>query len=129
MKNEKQLNNKMMVSKAYLIPGMKRDIDEVVSDVFGIDRKLLKERTRKREVIDAKYAAIWWTRNNTKLSLNAIGMNYNIDHCTVLHACSQAENWMKTDRFWRKNMNRVLELMAPTRNELILNAINDEKEN
>lgn len=108
-----------MVSKAYLIPGLKREIDEVVADVFCIDRRLLKERTRRREVVDAKYAAIWWTRHNTKLSLNAIGMNYNIDHCTVIHACGQAENWMKTDRFFRANMEKVVELMNPEKKEYV----------
>jgi len=101
-----------MLSKAYMIPGLKREIREVVSDVFSVPIEMLAAKTRRREVVDARYAAIWWTRRNTKDSLICIGDRYGIDHCTVLHACGQAENWMKTDKYYRAKVNEVLRLMG-----------------
>lgn len=101
-----------MVSKAYMIPGMKREIREVVSDVFGVPIEMLSAKTRRREVVDARYAAIWWTRKNTKDTLMLIGERYGIDHCTVMHACGQAETWMKTDKYFRAKLDEVVRLMG-----------------
>ena len=100
-----------MVSKAYMIPGMKREIREVVADVFGVPQEKLSAKTRKREVVDARYAAIWWTRRNTKNTLAIIGSRYGIKHSTVLRACREAENWMQTDKYFKVKVNEMVRLM------------------
>ncbi len=74
-------------------------IQKVVCDYFELPLELLKSKTRKREVVQARQLAMYFSKNMTKSSLSAIGAHCGgKDHATVLHACRTVNNLMETDK-------------------------------
>ena len=78
-------------------------IQKVVCDYFDLPIELLKSRTRKREVVQARQIAMYFAKKMTKSSLANIGMHCGgKDHATVLHACRTVNNLNETDKTFRK---------------------------
>lgn len=74
-------------------------IQKVVCDYFELPLDLLKSKTRKREVVQARQLAMYFSKNLTKSSLSNIGIHCGgKDHATVLHACRTVNNLMETDK-------------------------------
>lgn len=74
-------------------------IQKVVCDYFELPLETLKSKTRKREVVQARQLAMYFSKNMTKSSLSAIGAHCGgKDHATVLHACRTVNNLMETDK-------------------------------
>ena len=74
-------------------------IQKVVCDYFQLPIDVMKSKTRKREVVQARQIAMYFSKNLTKASLASIGMHCGgKDHATVLHACRTVNNLMETDK-------------------------------
>ena len=74
-------------------------IQKVVCDYFDIPIELLKSKTRKREIVQARQIAMFFAKKMTKSSLANIGMHCGgKDHATVLHACKTVNNLVDTDK-------------------------------
>ncbi len=77
-------------------------IQKVVSDYFNINMDQLHTKTRKREIVQARQIAMYFSKNLTKSSLASIGSQIgNKDHATVLHACKTVNNLIETDKQFR----------------------------
>lgn len=77
-------------------------IQKVVCDYFDMGIDQLKSKTRKREVVQARQIAMYFSKQMTKSSLATIGMHCGgKDHATVLHACKTVNNLMDTDKRFR----------------------------
>lgn len=77
-------------------------IQKVVCDYFDLPIELLKSKTRKREVVQARQIAMYFSKKLTKSSLANIGAHCGgKDHATVLHACKTVNNLMDTDKTFR----------------------------
>ena len=62
-------------------------IQKIVCDYFGIPVDRISSKTRKREVVQARQLAMYFSKKLTKSSLASIGLQCgNKDHATVLHA-------------------------------------------
>ncbi len=96
---------KEMIDK--LIKNTKREvsidyIQKVVCNYFDIGVELIQSKTRKREIVQARQVAMYFSKNLTKSSLATIGSQIGgKDHATVLHACKTVNNLMDTDRQFR----------------------------
>jgi chromosomal replication initiator protein len=74
-------------------------IQKVVCDYFELPLELLKSKTRKREVVQARQIAMYFAKSMTKSSLANIGLHCGgKDHATVLHACRTVNNLIDTDK-------------------------------
>ena len=74
-------------------------IQKIVCDYFELPLETLKSKTRKREVVQARQLAMYFSKSLTKSSLSAIGAHCGgKDHATVLHACRTVNNLMETDK-------------------------------
>ncbi len=74
-------------------------IQKVVCDYFNLNVEKLHSKTRKREVVQARQIAMYFSKNLTSSSLSAIGAAIGgKDHATVLYACKQVNNFVETDR-------------------------------
>ncbi|MFN5223576.1 MAG: chromosomal replication initiator protein DnaA [Bacteroidota bacterium] len=74
-------------------------IQKVVCDYFDLPLDVLKSKTRKREVVQARQLAMYFSKSMTKSSLSNIGTHCGgKDHATVLHACRTVNNLMETDK-------------------------------
>ena len=78
-------------------------IINVVCDRLNISREQFAETTRKREIVQARQLAMYFSKKYTKTSLTIIGKKCgNKDHATVLHACKTVENLIETDKKFKK---------------------------
>ena len=74
-------------------------IQKVVCDYFDIPVEIMKSKTRKREIVQARQLAMYFSKQLTKSSLAHIGKHCgNKDHATVLHACKTVNNLADTDK-------------------------------
>jgi chromosomal replication initiator protein len=74
-------------------------IQKVVCDYFNLPMEILKSKTRKREVVQARQISMFFAKKMTKSSLASIGAHCGgKDHATVLHACRTVMNLADTDK-------------------------------
>ena len=74
-------------------------IQKVVCDYFDLAIEILKSKTRKREVVQARQISMYFSKKMTKSSLASIGAHCGgKDHATVLHACRTVSNLSETDK-------------------------------
>jgi chromosomal replication initiator protein len=77
-------------------------IQKIICDYFDMPIDLLKSKTRKREIVQARQLAMYFSKQLTKNSLASIGAQCgNKDHATVLHACRTVNNLTETDKRFR----------------------------
>ena len=83
-------------------------IQKIVCDYFDLPIELLKSKTRKREIVQARQIAMFFSKQMTKSSLANIGLQSGgRDHATVLHACKTVTNLVDTDKRFK---NYVVEI-------------------
>ena len=74
-------------------------IQKVVCEYFDIPIEIMKSKTRKREIVQCRQLAMYFSKQMTKNSLAMIGKHCgNKDHATVLHACKTVNNLADTDK-------------------------------
>ncbi|MFN3596193.1 MAG: chromosomal replication initiator protein DnaA [Rubricoccaceae bacterium] len=79
------------------------DIQRVVCDYLQISEDLVRARTRKREVVQARQIAMWFAKQLTTQSLKSIGLHFGgRDHSTVIHAIQSVEDQLETDPAFRE---------------------------
>ena len=73
-------------------------IQKTVCEYFDVPVDKLKEKTRKRQVVQARQLSMFLAKSFTKNSLKVIGRHFGgRDHSTVIHALEMVEDLMKTD--------------------------------
>ena len=83
-------------------------IQKVVSDYFNIPIDMINSKTRKREIVQARQIAMYFSKKFTKSSLATIGIHCgNKDHATVLHACRTVNNLIDTDKQFRVYVDEI----------------------
>ncbi|MCF8379186.1 MAG: chromosomal replication initiator protein DnaA [Bacteroidales bacterium] len=83
-------------------------IQKVVSDYFGLPLEAIHSKTRKREIVQARQLAMYFSKKLTKASLATIGLHCgNKDHATVLHACRTVNNLIETDKQFRNYVEEL----------------------
>ncbi len=83
-------------------------IQKVVCDYFNLSPDMLQSKTRKREIVQARQIAMFFSKNLTKSSLASIGAQIGgKDHATVLHACKTVNNLMDTDKRFKTQIDAI----------------------
>jgi chromosomal replication initiator protein len=83
-------------------------IQKIVCDYFGIAVDSINSKTRKRDIVQARQLAMYFSKKHTKSSLAAIGLVCgNKDHATVLHACRTVNNLIETDKQFRLYVEEI----------------------
>ena len=92
-------------------PGL-MNIDDCVAQVWKIEKERLYERTRKREVVNARQVSIWWQIRHTKKSLRMITEVYaGLDHTAGIHSMKVVKNLMETDKVFKERVLLVEKIM------------------
>jgi chromosomal replication initiator protein len=83
-------------------------IQKVVCDYFSLPLEAINSKTRKREIVQARQLAMYFSKKHTKNSLATIGLHCgNKDHATVLHACRTVNNLIETDKRFRVYVEEI----------------------
>ena len=112
--NKKEITlelTKEMIDK--LIKSTKREISidfiqKVVCNYYNIGLEQLQSKTRKREIVQGRQVAMFFSKSLTKSSLATIGSQIGgKDHATVLHACKTVNNLIETDKRFRLQVDEI----------------------
>jgi len=83
-------------------------IQKTVCEYFGLPSDVLQTKTRKREIVQARQIAMYFSKGMTKSSLSTIGSIIGgKDHATVLHACKTVNNLMDTDKRFKSQIEDI----------------------
>ncbi|MBI5471827.1 MAG: chromosomal replication initiator protein DnaA, partial [Ignavibacteriae bacterium] len=75
---------------------------------FTIPEDLLRAKTRKQEIVNARQIAMYLAKELTNSSLKTIGLHFGgRDHSTVIHAYQCVEDQMKLDSKFRGNVEQI----------------------
>lgn len=81
------------------------NIQKMVCDYFDVPYEKLLQKTRKREVVQARQITMYLAKLFTKNSLKTIGEHFGgRDHTTVIHSCQTVKDLMDTDGMFRESV-------------------------
>jgi len=84
------------------------EIQRLVCDYFSIEEDLVRAKTRKREVVQARQIAMHFCKQLTQHSLKTIGLHFGgRDHSTVIHANQSVENQIDTEPKFRELIEEI----------------------
>jgi chromosomal replication initiator protein len=84
------------------------EIQRIVCDYFNIPDDLIRAKTRKQEIVNARQIAMYLVKEMTNSSLKTIGLHFGgRDHSTVIHSCQTVEEQMKVNQRFRDTVNQI----------------------
>jgi chromosomal replication initiator protein len=83
-------------------------IQRTVCDYFNIPEDLIRAKTRKQEIVNARQVAMYLAKELTNCSLKTIGLHFGgRDHSTVIHAYQSVEDQMRIDQKYQTNVQQI----------------------
>jgi chromosomal replication initiator protein len=80
-------------------------IQKTVADYFSVPVALLKEKTRKKEIVTARQVAMYFTKEHTNHSLKTIGYHFGgRDHATVIHSVQTVSDLIDSDKKFKEQI-------------------------
>ncbi|MBV7531600.1 chromosomal replication initiator protein DnaA [Chitinophaga jiangningensis] len=80
-------------------------IQKMVCEYFDVPYDKLLQKTRKREIVQARQITMYLAKSFTKNSLKTIGEHFGgRDHTTVIHSCQTVKDLMDTDNNFRDSV-------------------------
>lgn len=84
------------------------EIQRLVCNYFNIPDDLIRAKTRKQEVVNARQIAMYLVKELTNSSLKTIGLHFGgRDHSTVIHSCQTVEEQMKINQRFRDTVYQI----------------------
>ncbi len=83
-------------------------IQRIVCEYFNIPEDLIRAKTRKQEIVNARQIAMYLSKELTNASLKTIGLHFGgRDHSTVIHAYQSVEDMMRVDSKYQTHVQQV----------------------
>lgn len=87
---------------------LEQKIKEVVCARYGISLSEVISKSRKREVVEARYICYKLLKEHTRFSLASIGQIFGgFDHATVLHGIITINNLIETNKGVRDTYQEI----------------------
>src|SRR5690606_2052522 len=84
------------------------EIQRIVCEYLHLPEDLVRAKTRKREIVQARQVAMYFCKVFTQHSLKTIGLHFGgRDHSTVIHAIQSVENQIETDSKFRDMIEEI----------------------
>jgi chromosomal replication initiator protein len=81
------------------------NIQKMVCEYYDVPYEKLQQKTRKREIVQARQITMYLAKAFTKNSLKTIGEHFGgRDHTTVIHSCQTVKDLMDTDSVFKENV-------------------------
>ena len=88
-------------------------IAKVVSDYYNIEPAQIFDKSRKREVSDARQMVMYLAKKHTKMPFKAIGARLQRSHATVLYACKLIDERLPIEKKLQEDLSQIeRDLMA-----------------
>jgi chromosomal replication initiator protein len=83
-------------------------IQKLVCEYFEVPVEMVKSKTRKREIVQARQISMYLAKSHTKTSLKSIGAFFGgRDHSTVIYACQTVEDLIDTDKKFKTYVHDI----------------------
>lgn len=83
-------------------------IQRTVCDYFNIPEDLIRAKTRKQEIVNARQIAMFLAKDLTNSSLKTIGLHFGgRDHSTVIHAYQSVDDQMRIDPKYQAHVIQI----------------------
>lgn len=83
-------------------------IQRTVCEYFNIPEDLIRAKTRKQEIVNARQVAMYLAKDLTNSSLKTIGLHFGgRDHSTVIHAYQSVEDQMRIDSKYQAHVQQI----------------------
>jgi len=87
-------------------------IQKVVCEYFDLDLEVIRTKSRKREIVQARQIAMFFSKELTKSSLSTIGAEIGgRDHATVLHAFKTVKDLAQTDKTFKMYVEDIAKML------------------
>lgn len=88
------------------------EIIEIVAESFGTPSEYIVGKSRKREIVVARHAAMYLAKEFTHRSLKSIGLHFaGRDHSTVIHAVKAVQDRIETEPTFRQKLEHAREIV------------------
>ena len=101
-------------------------IKEIVEDFYKLKIDL---KTRQRRYVEARAIYYKLLRDNSRMSLEAIGKTMNRDHATALHSLKNIKDWLEYDEQLRQDyetLNKRVEHASKLNSDFFTEAVSIE---
>ncbi|MCI4670125.1 MAG: chromosomal replication initiator protein DnaA [Bacteroidia bacterium] len=83
-------------------------IQKIVGEHFSVEVELMKAKTRKRQIVQARQIAMFFAKELTRHSLKSIGLHFGgRDHSTVIHALQTVNDLIATDKYFKQSVTEI----------------------
>ena len=82
-------------------------IQKAVADYYNLTVENLKSKKRSADINNARQIAMYICKMTTDETLEKIGLEFNRNHATVIHACEKVENDLKNDDELRNAIKEI----------------------
>lgn len=93
----------------------RHSIEDITLKVFKYNKipiESIDDKTRKREIVECRQIAHYFSKKYTKKSLAVIGLKIGKkDHATVLHSCKTVNDLIDTDIEFRNKIKQIEKLL------------------
>jgi chromosomal replication initiator protein len=84
------------------------EIQRLVCEYLNIPEDLIRAKTRKQEIVNARQIAMYLAKEFTNSSLKTIGLHFGgRDHSTVIHAYQSVEDQMRLDSKYQTTVTQI----------------------
>lgn len=91
---------------AYIAPVLMR-LDEIIAKTWYILPEQLYQKTRRREIVEGRYVAIWLKVTVLGMNIRQASRHYGIDHATGHYAMKTVKTLIETDDVFRLKFENV----------------------
>lgn len=89
------------------------EIIHAVSAAMNVPAELIRARTRRRDIVEARFICAYLMKQHTKMTLTEIGWSLNRDHTTIIHALKAVGDRMDTEPAFRETVRSLRIQTAP----------------
>ena len=83
-------------------------ITKVVCEHMKVDEKKIRDKTRKKEIAEARQISMYLSKMMTNSTLKMIGLHFGgRDHSTVIHAVTEIENQINTNSKFKDLVDEI----------------------
>ncbi len=82
-----------------------------IERILGISYTKMIEKTRRREVVEARQIYMTLMRKHTSSTLKEVGDKINLDHATVMHGIRVVKNYLEVDSKFADSFNAIEQVL------------------
>ena len=85
-----------------------KEIKKIVSDYYGIEMSYFESKDRTKFIAKARHVAIYLACEYSKKSVTEIGLEFNRDHASVIHARDKVKDELKSGSHLFTEINEII---------------------